>query len=371
MNYIDRQYLDIMQDILDHGVKKQTRAGEVLSVFDRSMRFDLRDGSIPLLTTKKVFTKGCIIELLWFLSGDTNIRYLIDNNVNIWTDDAYRYYRELCEKHNADRKYFNGIAYYDGYVNSERTPVSKDDFIDNVRKNYTETFTFYDREYGQSFQRIYTFGDLGDVYGKQWRRFGKSKFDQMQYIINTLRTNPDDRRMLCVAYNPDALYSPEGVALPPCHVMFQFWTRELTEHERLCLVPQEELGKASDDWTKRMDEMNIPKRELSLSFQMRSNDFCAGNPFNILSYGVLLHMVAKVVNMTAGELVFHGTDVHIYANHISAAREQLARQGSDIIPKLKFTDGKEFMELSDFTYEDFIIKDYHPDAPIKYQLNVG
>lgn len=368
MNYIDRQYLDIMQDILDHGYRKQTRAGEVLSVFDRSMRFDLRDGSIPLLTTKKVFTKGCIIELLWFLSGNTNIKYLIDNNVNIWTDDAYRYYRELCEKHNSVLQYYNEG---EGYVYGERNPLEKDDFIASVEAGSTEQFIFRDPKDGQFYSCDYTFGDLGDIYGKQWRSFGKSKFDQIQYIIDTLKTNPDDRRMLCVAYNPDALYALDGVALPPCHMMFQFWTRELSEDERLRLVPQEELGKASDDWSSRMDDLGIPKRELSCSFVCRSQDEPLGTPFNIFSYGCLTHIIAKLVNMTPGELIYHGEDCHIYTNQIDGCKEQLSRKGSDIIPKLKFTEGKEFKELPDFTLEDFIIYDYNPDPVIKFPLSVG
>ena len=367
MNKFDRQYLDLLQDILDHGVKKQTRAGEVLSVFDRTMRFDLHEG-IPLLTTKKVFYRGCIVELLWFLSGNTNIKYLVDNNVNIWTDDAYRYYRELCEKHNNDLQYYNEG---EGYVYGERKPLDKEDFIASVQGECVEQFIFRDPKDGQFYQCVYTYGDLGDVYGKQWRKYGHSGFDQIQNIIDTLRKNPDDRRMLCVAYNPDALCALDGVALPPCHVMFQFWTRELNEQERLRLVPEDELKKAAEDWTARMDELNIPKRELSCSYIMRSNDYMCGQPFNSFQYGVLTYMIAKLVNMIPGELVYHGTDVHIYENHIEGAKEQISRSGSDIIPKLKFTEGKEFKEISDFTYEDFIIEDYYPNAPIKFKLNVG
>ena len=367
MNKFDRQYLDLLQDILDHGVKKQTRAGEVLSVFDRTMRFDLHEG-IPLLTTKKVFYRGCIVELLWFLSGNTNIKYLVDNNVNIWTDDAYRYYRELCEKHNNDLQYYNEG---EGYVYGERKPLDKEDFIASVQGECVEQFIFRDPKDGQFYQCVYTYGDLGDVYGKQWRKYGHSGFDQIQNIIDTLRKNPDDRRMLCVAYNPDALCALNGVALPPCHVMFQFWTRELTEQERLRLVPEDELKKAAEDWTSRMDKLNIPKRELSCSFIMRSNDSPLGNPVNLSSYSILTYMIAKIVNMIPGELVYHGTDVHIYTNQIDGVKEQLNRNGSDIIPKLKFTDGKEFKEISDFKLEDFIIYDYNPDPVIKFPLSVG
>ena len=375
MNYIDKQYLDIMRDIIEYGYKKQTRAGEVLSVFDRTMRFDLRDGSVPLLTTKKVFTKGCIYELLWFLKGDTNIKYLVDRGVNIWTDDAYRYYLELVDKHNKTAK---EQPLHDFYIEPTIEPCSKDEFVKHVKNGDKQHLIIDYKAYLMSYTPNtwswdYQYGDLGDVYGKQWRNYGYSGFDQIQHIIDMLKTNPDDRRMLCVAFNPDAIYSEQGrgLALPPCHVMFQFWTRELTELERMRLVSKEELSKASDDWSARLDELNIPKREVSCNFNMRSNDFPLGNCYNIFSYACLLHIVAKVVNMVPGELVYHGTDVHIYTNQLDGCKEQLSRQGSDIIPKLKFTPGKQFNELSDFEYEDFIIEDYHPDPIIKFPLSVG
>lgn len=331
MNNVDRQYLDLVQDILDNGTRKQTRAGEVLSVFDRTMRFNLKEG-LPLLTTKKVFTKGCIHELLWFLKGDTNIKYLVDNGVNIWTDDAYRYYKELCAKHRP----------YPGATEGEK-PLEKDDFVKNVIAGNIEQFYLYDEENEEFYVVNYTYGNLGDVYGKQWRRFGTSNFDQIQHIVDTLRTNPDDRRMLCVAFNPDVLYSIESCALPPCHVLFQFYTRELEDG----------------------------KRELSLMFMMRSNDVPLGLPINIESYSLLLYMMCKITGMVPGELVYHGIDVHIYTNQIDGCREQLTRKGSDDLPILKFTEGKEFKELSDFTYEDFIIENYNPDPVIKFPLSVG
>lgn len=347
MNYIDKQYLDIMRDILENGSKKHTRAGDTLSVFDRTMRFDLRDGSIPLLTTKKVFTKGCIYELLWFLSGNTNIKYLVDNGVNIWTDDAYRYYLELVAKHNKTVEQKTLHAFYE---RPKIEPVTKEQFIENVKNESKQHLVIDERAYIMSYtpntwEWDYTFGDLGDVYGKQWRNYGYSGFDQIQHIIDTLKTNPDDRRMLCVAFNPDAIYQERGrgVALPPCHVMFQFWTREL------------ENG----------------KRELSLMFWCRSQDCPLGTPFNIASYSFMLHMFCKIVDMVPGELIYHGGDCHVYENQIEGCKEQLTRKGSDIIPKLKFTPGKEFKELSDFTYEDFIIEDYHPDPIIKFPLSVG
>ncbi len=376
MNKVDRQYLDIAQDILDNGSRKQTRAGEVLSVFDRTMRFDLKEG-LPLLTTKKVFTKGCIYELLWFLAGDTNIKFLVDHNVNIWTDDAYRYYNELVDKHNKCAAKVTQSGWFD---QQPITPCSKEEFVERVKKGYKQNLIIDENNYLMSYSPnawnwYYQYGDLGDVYGKQWRSYGVSGFDQIQHIVDMLRTNPDDRRMLCVAFNPDAIYLERGrgVALPPCHVMFQFYSRELRLSERIAWYniqnPDKNLPEdASEEW---VDRLGIEKRELSLSFSMRSNDWPLGAPINIESYSILCYMVAKVVNMVPGELVYHGADVHIYTNQIDGIKEQLTRNGSDILPKLKFTPGKEFKELTDFTYEDFIIEDYYPDPIIKFPLSVG
>ena len=376
MNKVDRQYLDIAQDILDNGYKKQTRAGEVLSVFDRTMRFDLKEG-LPLLTTKKVFTKGCIYELLWFLAGDTNIKFLVDHNVNIWTDDAYRYYNELVDKHN---KCAEKVTQHGWFDQQPITPCSKEEFVEHVKNGDKQNLIIDENNYVMSYQPNawnwdYQYGDLGDVYGKQWRSYGFSGFDQIQHIVDMLRTNPDDRRMLCVAFNPDAIYLKRGrgVALPPCHVMFQFYSRELRLSERIAWYniqnPNKNLPEdASEEW---VDRLGVEKRELSLSFSMRSNDWPLGAPINIESYSILCYMVAKVVNMVPGEVIYHGEDVHIYTNQIDGIKEQLSRKGSDILPKLKFTPGKEFKELSDFTYDDFIIEDYYPDPIIKFPLSVG
>ena len=376
MNKVDRQYLDIAQDILDNGYKKQTRAGEVLSVFDRTMRFDLKEG-LPLLTTKKVFTKGCIYELLWFLSGDTNIKFLVDHNVNIWTDDAYRSYNELVDKHN---KCAEKVTQHGWFDQQPITPCSKEEFVEHVKNGDKQNLIIDENNYVMSYQPNawnwdYQYGDLGDVYGKQWRSYGFSGFDQIQHIVDMLRSNPDDRRMLCVAFNPDAIYLERGrgVALPPCHVMFQFYSRELRLSERIAWYNMQNPDKnlpedASEEW---VDRLGIEKRELSMSFVCRSQDFPLGTPFNVLSYSLLCYMMAKVVNMVPGEVIYHGEDVHIYTNQIDGIKEQLNRKGSDILPKLKFTPGKEFKKLSDFTYDDFIIEDYYPDPIIKFPLSVG
>lgn len=344
MNKVDREYCNLLKEILDYGRYKQSRAGETISLFGRSMRFNLQDG-LPLLTTKKVFYKGIIHELLWFLNGDTNIKYLVENNVHIWDDDAYRYYLELTK--------------------DKHIQLSKEEFLNAVKEE--KTYMFETEKEGVL--KYYKAGDLGPIYGKQWRNYGKSEFDQIQNIIETLKNDPNDRRMLCVAFNPDVL---DDVALPPCHIMFQFYTYELQPIERLAWLCEHSNGEY-DEWKttthEKMDELNVPRHSLSCSFTMRSNDFCCGNPYNIAQYAMLTYMLCEVCNMIPGELVYNGGDVHVYTNHIEGAKEQLSRNGSEVIPKLKFN--RKITDINDFKYEDFIIEDYYPDPSIKYELNVG
>ena len=431
MNNVDKQYLDILKDIIDNGVWKNTRSGNVKSVFGRTMRFNLSEG-LPLLTTKKVFTKGIIYELLWFLKGDTNIKYLVDNNVHIWDDDAFRWFKTLDFKYlereepyydEEDNKTHIGVhGYYkldycifdleDDIENlytivlnndiqneisvtiEDLKNTTKEQFIDYVKKN--AWIHRYDIYQGRkvSDKKIYQFGDLGEIYGKQWRNYGISGKDQIANIINTLKTNPDDRRMVLNAWNPDVL---DNIALPACHMFATFWTRELTKEERIGIwfnkhnLNEEifnndkfeshsenyylfkqyfhEKTITADELIKKIENENIPTRELSCSFTMRSNDFCCGNPYNICQYAFLTYMFCEICNMKPGELVYIGNDVHIYENHIEQAEEQISRKGSDIIPKLSFK--RKINDINDFTYEDFVISDYHPDAPIKYPLNVG
>ena len=426
MNNVDKQYLDILKDIIDNGVWKNTRSGRVKSVFGRTMRFNLNEG-LPLLTTKKVFTKGIIYELLWFLKGDTNIKYLVDNNVHIWDDDAFRWFKTLDFKylereephydeennkphidvHGCYKLDYSIFDLEDDIENSytivlnndiqneisvtieDLKNITKEQFIDYVKKN--AWIHRYDIHQGRkvSDKKIYQFGDLGEIYGKQWRNYGISGKDQIANIINTLKTNPDDRRMVLNAWNPDVL---DNIALPACHMFATFWTRELTYQERFNILLEKnnndeiivanKIGELcgddnanfdnnslKDKFNKLLEKENIPTRELSCSFTMRSNDWCCGCPYNICQYAFLTYMFCEICNMKPGELIYIGNDVHIYGNHIEQAEEQISRKGSDIIPKLSFK--RKINDIDDFTYEDFVISDYHPDAPIKYPLNVG
>lgn len=427
-NNVDTQYLEVMRDIIENGVWKNTRSGMVKSVFGRTMRFNLKEG-LPLLTTKKVYVKGIIHELLWFLSGNTNIKYLVDNNVHIWDDDSYRWFKALDFKHlcreesyydEEDKKMhtyvcgFYKLSYHvfdldedidstyavvlnddieneTAITNEELKNLSKEQFIEYVKQNaWIHRYDIYQGR-NVSDTKVYCFGDMGDIYGKQWRHYGVSGKDQIANIINTLKTNPDDRRLVLNAWNPDVL---DNIALPACHMFATFWTRELSYQERFDILLErnnnneiavaDKLGKMcngdrysefDEDFLKNklnniLDNENIPTRELSCSFTMRSNDWCCGCPYNCASYSILTHLIAQVCNMTVGDLVYNGLDCHVYENHMDAANEQLVRDPFKYeLPKLLLN--KEITNIDDFKFDDIKILNYKSYPSIKYSLNVG
>lgn len=409
MTNCDKVYLDLLRDIMENGVEKDTRAGRVKSVFGRQMRFDLKEG-FPILTTKKVFTKGAIHELLWFLQrpynshGSMNIEYLVRNGVHIWDDDAYRWFKDKIAKEIKPTKY---LVYLDDnddefihnivkrktnfeYWIENEARLKDETWLQNITKEEFLDLTLQRVEICGSYMSRYRFGDLGPIYGTQWRHFGETSFDQIGNIIKTLKTNPNDRRMLCVAFNPDQL---DEMALPPCHVMFQFYTRELTNAERMKIFNERymkgQIPKKWHDWFEEYsmeyinndadvlmpndgsdyDIADIPKYGLSCMYTMRSNDEFLGQPYNTPSYAMLTCMIAKLVNMIPDELIASLGDCHIYKAHFDAVKEQLSRKGSDIVPKLIIHGNQKSIE--DFKYEDFEIVDYYPDPPIKAPLLVG
>lgn len=409
MNNVDREYLHLLEETLRFGVEKDTRAGRVKSLFGKQLRFDLKEG-FPLLTTKKMFTKGVIHELLWFLQrpynshGSMNIEYLVRNGVHIWDDDAYRWFKqEIANKGNKikdilvcvdndDDFMFNitrGKVNYEYWIEGE---IRKNDldWLKNITKEEFLDLTLQKVELRFGWAYSYRFGDLGPVYGTQWRHFGDTSIDQIYDIINTLKTNPNDRRMLCVAWNPEKI---EDMALPPCHVMFQFYTRELSNNERMKIFNDRymkgQIPKKWHDWFEEYsreyvnndadvpmpsdgssyDIADIPKYALSCMWTQRSCDLFLGVPFNIASYAFLTHMIAKVVNMVPDELIGSLGDCHIYEAHFDAVREQLSREGNEKLPKLEI-EGEHVM-LEDFKFEDFKIMGYEPDPPIKAPLLVG
>ena len=299
---IEKQYLKLLKDILENGVEKQDRTGTgTISVFGRQIRHDMSKG-FPLLTTKKMYWKGIVTELLWFLRGDTNIKYLVDNDCHIWDGDVYKAYQSgFKEKH---------------YLKPTST---KEEFINRIKT---------DDEFAKKW------GELGPIYGKQWRDWSGDKFlgdnflnfkngiDQIQNLIEQLKTNPDSRRLMVNAWNVGEL---DQMTLPPCHYGFQVYTRKLKTQERM-----DWLNKINNtDQRYRnitMDELNVPTRAISLMWNQRSVDTFLGLPFNIASYGLLLEIIAKAVNMVPDELIGNLGDVHLYKNHIEQAKEQMTRE---------------------------------------------
>jgi thymidylate synthase len=297
MNKLDKDYCNLLQDILDNGVKKETRNGGTISVFGRQIRHKMSEG-FPLLTTKKMAWKTIVTELLWFLRGDTNIKYLVDNNCHIWDGDAYQ-------------------AYIKRYNKGEY--VGKTKLLENSKKNRTLTEPFTIEEFIDKIKTDDEFankwGELGPIYGKQWRSWGKHKWDkldfefrieyidQIQNLINELKTNPDSRRLMVSAWNVGEL---DQMVLPPCHYGFQVYTRPTTRDEKI---------------------VNPGKyRAISLMWNQRSVDTFLGLPFNIASYGLLLEIIAKEVNMVPDELIGNLGDVHLYSNYIEQAKEQIGRK---------------------------------------------
>ena len=301
-----KQYIDLVRDVLENGVwKEPAREGmpRTKEVFCRTMRFNLSEG-FPLLTTKKMFHKGIVAELLWFLRGDTNIQYLINNGVHIWDDDAYKFY-----KHHLD------------YT----LPMSKEDWLGAVK-----------RSGGSSMQM----GDCGSIYGAQWRNW-EGYFDQISVLVNSLKKRPNSRYHIVTAWNPATFLEGDDAALPACHMMFQ------------CCVHE---GK------------------LDLMMLQRSCDLFLGVPFNIASYALLTHLLAKEVGLEPGEFIWVGNSVHLYENHIEQAKEIITRLPKKlcsvkIAPNksvLAYEHNKNCYEIGDI---EFLNYESHP--AIKAPLSVG
>jgi thymidylate synthase len=305
MNNLDKQYTDLLQDILDNGIQKGDRTGTgTLSVFGRQIRHKMSDG-FPLLTTKKMAWKSVVTELLWFLRGDTNIKYLVDNNCHIWDGDAYK-------------RYFTEIA-YNKKLNND-FPLSKEGFINKIKT---------DDEFAKKW------GELGPIYGRMWRKFDEDSYggiDQIQNLIDDLKTNPDSRRLMVTAWHPG--YNQHSV-LPPCHYGFQVYTRELSLEERAKWLEDNKgydllVGNLDHDHIREVVENESPTRAISLMWNQRSVDTFLGLPFNIASYGLLLEIIAKAVNMVPDELIGNLGDTHLYSNHVEQAKEQIGREFDEL-----------------------------------------
>lgn len=339
MNNTDKQYLDFLRYILENGELKEDRTGTgTLSVFDYSMTFDMSEG-FPLLTSKKVFTKGVIHELIWFLRGETNIKYLVDNGVGIWNGDAFKNYLRKTSEYKGD------------------WPDTMEDFIKKIKT---------DDDFAEKW------GELGPVYGKQWRNWSGYKNvpagwthgavtfykkertdDQIARLIRDLKENPDSRRLIVMAWNVGEL---DDMVLPPCHFGFQCYTNKMTFYERKnwwVKSLNKDISYADDVTEEFLNDKNVPKRKLSLKWFQRSVDAPLGLPFNIASYAILLHLLAKESNMVPHLLKFNGGDCHIYTNQIDGVKEQLQSETYNL-PQLKLHN----TSIDDLRYEDIEVVGY-------------
>ena len=306
MNTLDKKYQQLLSDIIEFGVEKKDRTGTgTISEFGHQIRHKMSEG-FPLLTTKKMAWKQIVSELLWFLTGQTNIAFLHKHNNHIWDGD---------------------------YEKSGRTD-----------------------------------GDLGPIYGKQWRKWdGKTgRIDQIDDLVKELKTNPDSRRLMVSAWNVGEL---DEMVLPPCHYGFQCWTRILTFEERKKYFTDslnKSIHYAEDFDEQKLDELNIPKRAISLMWNQRSVDTFLGLPFNIASYGLLLHILANECGMIPDELIGNLGDTHLYSNHIEQAKEQITRESFNL-PTLK-SDVK-IDGICCATPDDFLLMDYQYHPTIKAPLS--
>ncbi len=310
-NHVDKEYLKLLEHILENGTVKTDRTGTgTKSIFGYQMRFDLEKG-FPLLTTKKVPMKTIIHELLWFMRGDTNLKYLADNNVHIWDEWPYKAY---LQKSNLPIPPINGEEWKQGMA----------EFVQKIQSD--ETFA---KEYG----------NLGPIYGYQWRNWpapSGEHIDQLKQVIETLKKSPDSRRIIVSAWNVADIEEMAKAGLPPCHCLFQFYVAD---------------GK------------------LSCQLYQRSCDTFLGVPFNIASYALLTMIIAQITNLQLGEFVWTGGDTHLYLNHLEQVQTQLSRK-NDIRPMPKMLINPEKKNLEDFTIEDFELFDYNPHEAIKAPIAV-
>lgn len=405
MNKLDKDYQELLRDILENGVQKGDRTGTgTISVFGRQIRHKMSDG-FPLLTTKKMAWNSMVAELIWFLRGDTNIKYLLQNNCHIWDGDAYkRYFKETEDIVDKNEIPFQELDMYGTVAgtisNGYARQYTREEFNEKIKSS---------EEFASKW------GDLGPIYGKQWRSWTTKAFrslndgefgytyddkpiDQIQYLINEIKSNPDSRRLMVNAWNVEEI---DNMVLPPCHYGFQVYTRELSIDERLKIHceqvgidrnPGFELGRSVDYYHTFCGNYNVPKRAISLLWNQRSVDTFLGLPFNIASYGLLLEIIAKIVNMVPDELIGNLGDTHLYSNHVEQAREQISRESYEL-PSLEFSDnflknidrytGKfKILDSVDFGYynqfdnfvhtfqrEDFIVKNYQSQSTIKAPLS--
>ena len=355
-NHTDDTYNDLLKLILSEGKRKKNRTGiDTIGVFGAQAKFDVDLDAFPILTTKKVWFKGIVHELLWFICGDTNIKYLVDNDVHIWNEWAYARFKKLVANHGVTQE-------------EQKNTDTQDAFIEKIKTDDT-------------FAKVY--GELGEgTYGGMWRAFphfenygngawDQEPVDQLQKVMDKLKKNPDDRRMIVSAWHP---FLVDHCALPPCHCLFHFNTEELTVGERIAayhrggykLLPKY-LGKTEEDQHKNLDDSDVPRRRLNCLLYQRSCDTFLGVPFNITSYCLLMALVAHCVNMVPGVFTHTYGDLHLYENHLDQVKEQLSRTPK-LLPELVINP--KVRNLMDFKFEDIQLVNYNPHPAIKAPIAV-
>ena len=365
MNNIEHDYLKLLKDILDNGVTKSDRTGTgTISIFGRQIRHDMRLG-FPLLTTKKMYWKGIVTELLWFLRGDTHLEFLHKHGCHIWDGDAYNKYVKSV-KESIDKATTEGILQDTG--DGDYNYLSLESFIERIKT---------DPEFAQEW------GELGPIYGKQWRSWTLHsvgphdsfpiRVDQIKLLIEQLKSNPDSRRLMVSAWNVGEL---DEMTLPPCHYGFQVYTRELSLEERYVMYFEKldhtmvPLDIKIPNIHQYFTELNIPTRAISLMWNQRSVDTFLGLPFNIASYGLLLTILAKEVNMVPDQLIGNLGDTHLYLNHLEQAKEQIKRKPFEL-PKLNQFPTYEGSRpsIESYVVGDFTLKNYQSHESIKAPLS--
>jgi len=382
-----KQYHELLTAILEHGHKKEAARENMpgsISLFGHQSRYDL-SGGFPILTTKKVFWKGIVGELLWMLSGNTNIKYLVDNGSNFWNEDAYNYYVKIASA--------NG--------NAQQNPILKklddnsykmflfDEFVDIIKNSKIEDLPKWSQ---------YTLGDCGHQYGKVWRRWSTNQqvvighngthnewgtviIDQIQNVIKSLKESPESRRHIVTAVDP---VNDKDLALYWCHSMFQFNCRKLTDSERALYYYNNYGETLLPLRTRDLDFLRIPKYKLDCQLYQRSADVFLGYGFNMSSYSLLTLILCKICNMVPGEFIHTAGDAHIYDNHLDAVNEQLSRDYNKYpLPTLKFSDNFNSSLLkynqdnnfdvfiNSLTPADFVLENYQSYPAIKAELSTG
>jgi thymidylate synthase len=387
MNKEDTEYLRIVNDILTNGRLKKNRTGvDTIGIFGAQAKYNVDLNAFPLLTTKKVHWPAIVHELLWFISGDTNIKYLVDNNVRIWNEWAYKKYTDTCISKIPDNE-LESLSVLSGMSLSDVDHLPMDMFIERIKNDVEFAtkwgelgegtyggmwrdfpfFTIVDKTDPSTMPKFKSLGTKGMYCGDEPLTF-LGRIDQITKVLEKLKNNPDDRRMIVSAWHPHWV---DHCALPPCHCLFHFHTEELTLEERVDIL-QKQVGPVnlpkSDVWIiQKLNEENIPTRRLNCLLYQRSVDTALGKPFNIASYALLTAMIAQTVNMVPGMFTHSMGDTHIYVNHIDGLKLQLTREPKKL-PRVWLNP--EVKSLFDFKYDDIKLLDYEFHPTIKFDVAV-